>query len=89
MRYAHPELGEEIVSEHKRIKTFPENETLRLAFGGDISNSPEAVAVHQAIAAANAHAAFVGGDISYDNGMQACYAMQDRFLHSWEKNMVR
>ena len=60
-----------------------------MIFGGDLGNRPVNADMNIVAASHDPYAAFIGGDIVYDNGYLECYCMYDRFLTDWQKVMVR
>lgn len=76
-------------SQHS-LRTFPKTAaSIPVIFGGDIANNPTYRQMNKIAASYSPYAAFIGGDISYDNGYIECYCVYDRFLSTWEETMIR
>jgi len=62
------------LSSTKSFRTFPndpeEVSNFSVAFGGDIGNLNDTLAMHEVVATRNPYAVFVGGDLAHDRGFQ-------------------
>ena len=67
-------------SEVHSFRTFPVEKTTKpvnMIFGGDMGNRPVNADMNKVAASLDPYAAFLGGDIVYDNGYLECYCMYD------------
>jgi hypothetical protein len=90
--YYHETLQQYVQSDSHHLRTFPSEESstpVNVVFGGDIANNDIYPKMNAVAASHSPYAAFIGGDISYDNGFVECYCMYDKFLKTWEETMVR
>ena len=67
------------MSDRYRFHTFPKD-SVPLIFGGDLQNGERLIEMNKAAVKLDPFAAFIGGDVVYDNGFRECYCMYDRFL---------